>query len=237
MQFVCYTCALCSVVIGAAGSILRQQILNGEEYNHHVIAVLIIAGFFCFFTLLMSTSSLRYVFLNMTNVDMLGATSKVYQLAVLLPRDAQINASSTTPYPTVTYPLPKLELGIRGEANGVGRHTPATSSDSTVHSRHAARDALAQRTFAILKTEPGENPWHLGYWQNWKEVMGNTAFDWFLPIRRSPCIYHESHASFYPFGPLVDEICARNGVTNPISQQGTELEMRPVVRRPTRPTV
>ncbi|KXJ90561.1 palmitoyltransferase PFA5 [Microdochium bolleyi] len=233
VQFVCYTCGLCSVVLGAAGSILRRQILKGEALNHHIIAVIILAGFFGFFTLLMSTSSLRYVFLNMTNVDMLGATSKVYQLAVLLPRGASPPASGSAPYPTVTYPLPKLELGVNGEANGAGKHTPATSSDGTAPSHHEARDALAHRTFAILKTEPGENPWHLGYYQNWKEVMGNNVLDWFLPIRKSPCIFHESHESFYPFGPLLDEVCARYGVANPISKQGMELEMRSVAE--TRP--
>ncbi|KAH7029448.1 palmitoyltransferase PFA5 [Microdochium trichocladiopsis] len=231
VQFVCYTCALCGVVLGAAGFVLRHQILNNEELDPRVIAVIILAGFFCFFTFLMSTTSLRYVLLNMTNVDMLGATSKVYQLAVVVPRDARPPTTSALAYPTVTYPLPNLELGLNGEANGPSKHTPATFSDGSGSTDHTSRDALAVRTFAILKTEPGENPWHLGYWRNWKEVMGSNILDWFLPISKSPCISHESHESFYPFGPVLDDVCARYGVSNPIRRGHSGSEMRELLSR------
>lgn len=231
VQFVCYTCAFCGVVLGAAGTVLRYQILNGQAVDPRIIAVMILAGFFCFFTFLMSTSSLRYVFLNMTNIDMLGAPSKVYQLAVVVPHDQRPSTSGTLPYPTVTYPLPNLELGVSGEANRPGRDTQTASSNGSGLSGQTARDALAVRTFAILKTEPGENPWHLSYGRNWNEVMGNNVFDWFLPIKRSPCIHRESHESFYPFGPVLDDVCARYGVPNPVRRRGSESEMRELISR------
>ncbi|BFZ61606.1 Palmitoyltransferase pfa5 [Saitoella coloradoensis] len=36
---------------------------------------------------------------------------------------------------------------------------------------------------AVLSTEPGENPWNLGRLENWKSVMGERWYEWFLPMR------------------------------------------------------
>jgi palmitoyltransferase len=76
----------------------------------------------------------------------------------------------------------------------------------------AARDQQARRTFAILQAEPGENPWHLGYLQNFKSVMGDSIIEWLLPIRHSPCSRHDSMVSDYQFGPLVEELKRRYGL-------------------------
>ncbi|RYP12384.1 hypothetical protein DL765_007372 [Monosporascus sp. GIB2] len=174
-----------------------------------------------------NSTSMRYVFLNMTNVDMLGARRKVHQLAVRVPRGTR----STDNFTTVTYPLPKLELGINGEANRRPRPLATDNSGPGGRANGASpdpRDDLATRTFAILKTEPGENPWHLGYWQNWKSVMGTNFIDWLLPIRKSPCANHENGESFYPMGPILADIRARYGLSRNVADGGAGLEMRQI---------
>lgn len=146
----------------------------------------------------------------MTNVDALSSRSKVYQLAVHVPR----GTVSTDKFSVVTYPLPKLDEQLNGRSNGVvenGNGASGAGIESGVGS--ATRDDLATRTFAILKTEPGENPWNVGVWRNWQTVMGTNIFDWFLPVQRSPCATHESHESFYPMGHALADVLARYGLS------------------------
>ncbi|CAG8948897.1 hypothetical protein HYFRA_00002022 [Hymenoscyphus fraxineus] len=75
-----------------------------------------------------------------------------------------------------------------------------------------SRDRMATRTFAILTTAEGENPWDLGsYVANFKTVMGNSVIDWFLPTI-SPCSIHEDPESQFNLGNAVKRIRERNGL-------------------------
>jgi palmitoyltransferase len=79
--------------------------------------------------------------------------------------------------------------------------------DETEESRqpHSSRDQLANRTFAILRMEQGNNPWDLGSrLLNFQSVMGTNIFDYLLPIKRSPCCNHENQESHFQIGPYVD---------------------------------
>ncbi|TQS37360.1 hypothetical protein Golomagni_02169 [Golovinomyces magnicellulatus] len=68
------------------------------------------------------------------------------------------------------------------------------------------------RTFAIMTTNEGENPWDLGSrLLNWKSVMGDSILDWFLPLRRSPCCNHDDSQSQFRFGFAVDKLRSRIG--------------------------
>lgn len=60
--------------------------------------------------------------------------------------------------------------------------------------------------YAILMTRPGDNPWDLGTLKNWKAVMGESVFDWFLPLRYSPCTNHDRQDSEFEFGPVVETV-------------------------------
>ena len=152
----------------------------------------------------MSGTAARFVLKNMTNVDLLKKRMS-HQLAVRVPLDTP----STQAFTTVTYPLP------RPAANGAA---PEVAT---------GRDAFARRTFAILRSEPGENPWDLGYKRNWTEVMGYSLLDWLLPIRRSPCAKHECAESEYPYGPLVSKMKARYGLDpKPWTDREEGVEMR-----------
>jgi palmitoyltransferase len=220
-----YTACYCSVVLGAAGSSLKKQLNAGDSVDAYIVAVLAIGGFFGLFTALMTMTSWNYIFTNSTNVDMLGAKSKVYQLAVRVPRGSQ----ATDKYHTVTYPLSNTGERVENGAVTASQVHPGVAAGAPAQSP-PGRDALAARTFAILKTEPGENPWDLGLWQNWQYIMGENVLDWFLPIRRSPCVNHDSDESFYRMGQVVTALRARNGIDELSADETDNMELRDLNR-------
>jgi palmitoyltransferase len=209
VQFTMYTFWYCGVVLGAAGSTLRKKLVAGTDADPHLIAILAIGGFYGLFTFLMTVTSWRYIVTNMTNVDMLGARKKVYQLAVRIPRGDKV----ADKYQTVTYPLPKAAENNNGL-------TPA----------HSLRDDLAIRTFAILKTHPGENPWDLGVWKNWQEVMGTNILDWLLPIRKSPCVDHDAQETYYRMDKMLRNIRTRYGIDEVSADETDRMELRNIQR-------
>ena len=162
-----------------------------------------LSGFFGLFTLSMHLTTLRFIFINLTNVDIIRHNSRVYQLAIRIPRGSQ----PTARYGIITYPLPR-----------------AVPDPGTAHGPHAARDRMATRTFAIVKTDMGENLWHLGYYQNWVSVMGTNVVDWLLPIRDSPCCHEEDNKSFYRVGPLYETLRRRYSLPDlPPGERGVEM--------------
>jgi palmitoyltransferase len=189
LQFTFYTTFLCAVTLGTGGVCLRQQQRDGRSLDGFVVAAIVLSGFFGFFTFAMTVTSGRFLFTNTTNIDLLRK-AQVYQLAIRVP-----SGYSTSSSQLITYPLPSR--------TNYGTQLNGNASD---------RDQRATRTFAIVRTEAGENPWHLGYWRNFKSVMGSNPLEWFLPIRHSPCCYHDSMVSDYELGPLVEELKKRFGL-------------------------
>lgn len=219
-----YTACYCGVVLGAAGSSLKKQLNDGNSVDAYIAAVLGIGGFFGLFTFMMTLTSWRYIATNMTNIDMLGAKSRVYQLAVRIPRGSQPNER----YQTVSYPLPGPGNLTNGQPDNI-LPNGQTQYDGAAESRNpkaSGRDALATRTYAILKTEPGENPWDLGVWHNWQAIMGTNVLDWFIPLGRSPCVNHDSQESYYRMGPIMRDIRARNGIQDVSADETDKMEMR-----------
>lgn len=114
---------------------------------------------------------MEFILRNTTSVENLSRKVKVWSLAVYLPRPPAPN--SITPYRIITYPL-----------------------SSSIDDRPSP-----QRTFAILFSRPGESPYDLGPYQNFVSVMGETVWDWILPLRRSPATDHSSGESAFALGP------------------------------------
>ena len=140
----------------------------------------------------MTLSSLQFVLLNTTTIENLSRHSKVWSLAVYMPSSTTYAAPPS--FHTVTYPL-----GYVFPDQDDSHPQPSAPPNSP-------------RTFAILHSKPGENIWDLGYWLNFKSVMGETWYDWLLPIKYSPCCNHDRSGSHFAMGPVVDRMQENAGI-------------------------
>ena len=196
VQFTFYATLYWIVTLVAAILCFRLKLGNAADVDGLSIGVLAVAAFFGLFTVTMTLSSTRYILSNLTTVDYVKSKNVVHQLAIRVPR----GTPSSQNYNVITYPLPKSTNGSALPGQTVTIELPSP------------RDELATRTFAIVKTEMGENPWDLGYYRNWKSVMGNNILDWLLPLKESPCAKSETNESFYEMGPLYHQLRTRFGL-------------------------
>jgi palmitoyltransferase len=169
---------------------------DGVSLDGRAVAIIALAGLFGIFTFGMTMTCARFLYENITNIDLLKKR-QVYVLAVRIPR----NTPPSPKYRTITYPLAE-------QPNGYDQNGQADGSDDPVSSR----DRQATKTFAILTTEEDENPWDLGYWRNFKSVMGGNIVEWLLPIKHSPCCNHNDPQSMYELGPVVSALKKRYGI-------------------------
>ncbi|KAL8642344.1 MAG: hypothetical protein Q9228_000966 [Teloschistes exilis] len=153
----------------------------------------------------MSGSSLQFVFQNSTTIENLSRRTKVWQLAIYMPNPPL--DGRPLPFRTVTYggqyPLPL---------------DPPNPTPST------PQPGGPMRTFAILHSRPGENIWDLGYFRNFKAVMGEHWYDWIFPIKHSPCGKHDRSDCEFETGPVVERLKREAGILPPNS---TGMEEHP----------
>lgn len=145
--------------------------------------------------------------LNVTTIENLTRGSKVWTLAVHIPRPDQIEIDPETQwaatFPTVSYPKPR------------------TSPELQAQDQEPKPDD--RRVFAILRTRPGENPFDLGSrLKNLQQVMGYTVADWLLPLKRSPCADHSSLESAFALGPVVQRLKEEAGLVEPRPETGRD---------------
>ncbi|KAI4175365.1 MAG: hypothetical protein LQ343_001740 [Gyalolechia ehrenbergii] len=148
----------------------------------------------------MSGSSLQFVFQNTTTIENLSRRTKVWQLAIYMPSPPQ--GTNPLPFRTVTY----------------GQPPPGSQNPTSIV------QPSNPRTFAILHSRPGENPWGLGYFRNFKSVMGDHWYDWILPIRHSPCARHDGNDCEFETGPVVERMKREAGIVPP---DRTDTEEKP----------
>ena len=139
----------------------------------------------------MAGTTTQFILRNTTTIDNISAATKVYQIAIYDPHATHQQSREAVSNPAakrITFPDADPALVNIG--------------------------VIPRRTFVIAKTEPGENPWRLeGRLKNFKEVMGEKMWDWFLPIKCSPCTIgnpqkdHEAgtfhREGMYKFNPLL----------------------------------
>ncbi|KAF4978843.1 hypothetical protein FZEAL_4845 [Fusarium zealandicum] len=228
VQFTYYCTFFCAMCIATTAYSFRLQQRDGQPTDVRLMVALALSSFLGFFSLIMAFTAFRFVFTNITNIDMFRK-QQTFRLAVRVPQSTQ----PTDQYQTITYPLTASAWGPNGPE--MGRVHGMGQVDGADHDHGAApeslgpvstRDRQAQRKFAILTTEPGENPWDVGPWRNFKSVMGNSIIEWLLPIRHSPCCNHDSMVSDYEFGPLIEELKRRYGITEDESPANDGIEMQ-----------
>lgn len=181
----------------AAAFALKQSIGAGAGVDGFYIGALGLGAFFDIFAITMTGTSVRYICMNLTNVDYLKSKVVVHTLAIRVPQGTPPGPN----YGIITYPLPRP----------ADRSPSPNLSGQTVIEENATspRDLLASRSFAVVKTQMGENPWDLGAWRNWKSVMGDNIIDWLFPFNPPPCSNYVSNGSKYEMGPLYQELRRR----------------------------
>jgi palmitoyltransferase len=216
------------VVVATAIYLSEQLASPSGKWQHQLVALLILGGFFGLFTLGMAGSSLQFVFENLTTIENLSKKRHPWLLAVLVPPTFIIPKEGN--YPHVTYPLPFLAhetTQIGSLASEPILSVPQHDGPGHEFEPPSERDTKATKTFAILPLGIGKNPWDLGAAGNWKSVMGNNVIDWFLPIKKSPCCNHESDESQFETGRWVEQLQVDVGF---ISEQDMQ-KPRPVSGR------
>ena len=149
----------------------------------------------------MTLSSLQFALLNTTTIENLSRKTKVWTLAIYMSRPP--SPQSLFPrFQIITYPLAPT-LTNTDDANVAPPSLPSPPPVGPA------------RTFAILHTKPGQNPWDLGPWRNFKSVMGERWYDWFLPIKHSPCSRHSGMESQFEVGPVVQQMREDAGIALP----------------------
>lgn len=171
-----YAALFCGLCMSISAYALHAEISEGIMVDPWIILIIALGGFFGIFTFTMAANSMRFVFLNLTTIDIIDYKVVTYWLAIRVSRSIK---------PTSAYKLISLP--------------PSETSISSA----------GINTFAIVQTKEGENPWDLGYHKNWKSIMGQNAIDWFIPLRSSPEIDHDSTISEYPLGPVYDALRLR----------------------------
>ncbi|ETI23845.1 hypothetical protein G647_05652 [Cladophialophora carrionii CBS 160.54] len=96
---------------------------------------------------------------------------------------------------------------------------PSSNSNSPSHhgtnmpSSHSSSPRTRElRTFAILESPPGANPFDIGPAGNFKEVMGHTLLDWLFPLKPSPLVDHSDPLSMYKLGPAARRMKSKAGI-------------------------
>lgn len=182
------------------------------------VVVLGLGGFFAIFTFGLALTSMQLILQNVSTVENIDARKRTMYIAVLLPPELQ-RQSALPPSPAQTASRSAgSDLPLRSEIDDPS-HQSYFSSERPTRARRRSRDELTasiwqgtityplqsddkaeRRTFAVLKTIPGTNPWNLGLVHNFQSVFGTTLHEWLLPYARSPCTDHSSHISRYAFG-------------------------------------
>jgi palmitoyltransferase len=203
MQFCFYAALFCTHSLGFMAYFYVERHRKSGFLDVHWILTLAFAAMFLLFSAGMFASTFQLAVINSTTVENLSRKTKVWYLAVYMPAPQEVmerrGNGDWTPLRTIRYPRPPEEQQVLlQQSESLPAPASTTANQSTVD--------LPVRTFAILETPAGFNPWDCGPLQNIKEVMGSRLIDWFLPLKHSPCADHSSDVSMFRLGPQVERL-------------------------------
>ncbi|EED17522.1 DHHC zinc finger membrane protein [Talaromyces stipitatus ATCC 10500] len=224
LQFVIYTAFFTCFCLIVLAIFVAEHRSDTGRVNAQWVVALGLAALFFLFSGGMSGTSLQLASLNTTTIENLSRRSKVWMLAIYIsPQQYQRMTNRTSgpwalTFPTVTFPtqpppVPSTTPGAPSseaepQSNGV-----ASTAPNNTNNANNTNQPTDMRMFAILRTQPGENPFDLGDpIKNLQQVMGNTLWDWLLPLRIAPCVDHSSIVSAYPMGSVVDRLKREAGI-------------------------
>ncbi|KAJ6107835.1 Palmitoyltransferase pfa5 [Penicillium sp. IBT 18751x] len=201
IQFVVYTATYCAFVLIVNAYFTAEIKRQTGGANPYWCVCIGLSGLFGLFSAGMTLSSIQLAMLNITTIENLSRNSVVWTLAVRVPEHllGRLWTPDSPWAPTfrmISYPLEPPE--------------PLTPTQPP-------RNLSAERhVFAILHTQPGENPFDLGSkLKNLQQVMGYSITDWLLPLKHSPCADHSSPESAFALGPVVTRLKQEAGLVPP----------------------
>ncbi|BDD59579.1 palmitoyltransferase pfa5 [Monascus purpureus] len=199
IQFVFYTALLCIFVLIVFVVFTAELRREAHRVNAHWIVGIALSALFGIFSFAMTVSSLQLAMKNLTTIENINHRSKVWTIAIRIPDSLvpQTNPGMplALPYQTITYPQPDM-------------------SPPSLESEGFQRPTTGERhVFAILRTQPGENPFDLGSMvENLQQILGHSIADWFLPFKQSPCADHSGSQGAFAFGPVVTRLKRESGL-------------------------
>ena len=140
----------------------------------------------------MTGSSLQFAIINSSTIENLSRKNVVWTLAVYMPKPPEVSSG----FRTISYSSAKNSSGIHASTE--------QDQPNTI------------RTFAILHSKPGENPFDLGPYRNFKSVMGDHWYDWIFPLRYSPCCDHNRQDGQFAMGSVLQRMRKEAGISLPI---------------------
>lgn len=214
VQFTFWAALLCTHILVSIAYYFAQRKSTDGSINVHWAVILGISGLFLLFSAGMCMSSLQFVFINSTTIENLSRKRKVWYLAVHIPPHIlqQIDERGRSNLRLITYPRPALEQFQLLGRTGVDSSPQA--GDNNPQSETVESQSPAKRTFAILETTPGSNPFDLGWKHNFVDLMGHSLLDWLLPIHYPPCTRHDTNESFYKMSSIVDQLKHEARISN-----------------------
>lgn len=173
------------------------------------------AGLFLFFSAGMAGSSISFAFQNVTTIENLNKRAAVWFFAFRLPSAPSSGVqpplasppdTTSSPISAATAPPPPLPVSQSTQSG-------STSPPPVLTTPNPPTDPPAgPPPITVLRTAPGENPWDLGAFENWKSVMGERVIDWFLPFKASPCCNHAGGEAAYGLGRVVQRLRREAGL-------------------------
>lgn len=207
VQFTFYAAIFCTEVLTVVAYYFAQRRRSDTNFlNAHWVVMIAVSGLFLLFSSGMFMSSCQFALLNVTTIENLNRKTKVWNLAVYAsPPVLEEAHEKGVELKLISYPRPPEEdLMIQGD--GVNLQFPSNSSSPP------AQSSVSHRTFAILESRPGQNPFHLGNLANFQDLMGTTIWEWLNPFSPSPAAQHSDPASLHKLGPAVDEMKTGTGL-------------------------
>ncbi len=203
IQFCFYVALFCTHTLVVMAYFFAERQRDHYELDVNWILILAFAALFLLFSAGMFGSTFQLAAINSTSVENLSRKTKVWYLAVYMPRPEAVfrrtEANGGTALRTITYPRPPEEQMMLVEQHG------GMPSDSSASSNTRPQQSPI-RTFAILESPRGFNPWDCGPLRNIQEVMGYRVIDWVLPVHHSPCASHSNMESMFKLGPQVERL-------------------------------
>lgn len=229
IQFTFWTGMLCLFNLVQIAYFFAERRRHTSTVNVHWILAIAFSALFLLFGAGMSISSLQFAVENSTTIENLNRRSQVYYVAVYVsePVFSRLDQTQRDNIRWISYPRPPQEqLQVLQNAGAdypeamvnVTPPAPVHIPSLTTHAPAPPQQPSEPqpppltRMFAILETEPGSNPFDLGAFNNFKEVMGDNILDWLLPLRQSPCARRTSPYSMYKMGRVVYKLKKRAGL-------------------------